>query len=343
MGFPAVTLTAIGTATAMLPLLRQLQYPRDVFLAATAFSAVLLLAVRLNGSKVVALVVVLATLLHAQWGIAQFIAQNDLGLQYVGETQLDTHAPGIAKFTAPQKKLIRAYGPYAHANSFGGSMMLSLALLAGSAMPTLKPRPNHRQPGRPVFVILSAVLLLAVVLSFSRAAYLAAGFTVLWLWLRLYAVNIRFGWRYLGLVSTLVATLLPLMAMRAVDAEDAAVRERWTGVSWAVGLIAENGWREGVGLGNYVSSLNDYLNNHSIEHKPWQVDYVHNVPLVLITELGGKVVGLAAALLLLLVYTQAKWWYVAAVSPLLLLDHYLITQAAPLSLLLAAGILLYHR
>ena len=61
-------------------------------------------------------------------GIVQFVIQDDFGLQYLGESQLDTNSSGVAKFAFGADKLIRAYGPYAHSNPYSGVMVLDLIL-----------------------------------------------------------------------------------------------------------------------------------------------------------------------------------------------------------------------
>lgn len=279
--------------------------------------------------RTVAWLIVFVVLLHAQWGVLQFALQSSLSLHLLGEAQLDPMAAGIAKFSlAGGEKIVRAYGPHPHANPFGGWMLLGLIAL-------LLTRTRSR-----LFILLPSFwLLLGSLLSFSRAAWLGAG-----IWLAAAAFRRQQMHRLLLIGGLMVATLLPLIGARLADREDAAAAERLTGGLWALHMVRETPlWISGVGWGNYVEALAAYLDSQAIYYQPWQLDYVHSVPLLLLAELG--VVGMLLTVLGLWFVFRARWWragmLLAPLIPAAALDHYLLTQPAPLLVLLALLVLIW--
>lgn len=277
------------------------------------------------GASVMTTVLIGVVMMHALWGMAQFIIQDDLGLQYIGESALDTTTPGVAKFQFDSyTKLIRAYGPYPHPNSLSGVMSIALAVLFISYQ-------QHRTRIPTVFA--AGVLTLGMLMTFSRAALLsvilAIGGIVLIYWP---PKKKEKKWRPLFLpIIIIVVVFLPLLLKRAHDPQDQAFPERSAGIRWSTSIIREHVWT-GVGPGNYRVALADYLTQQSIIHEPWQLDRVHVVPLLALTEWGVVVtLGVSG----ILVYTFKKLnresrVIVVSLMPLLLLDHYFLSQTAPL-------------
>ena len=115
--------------------------------------------------------------------------------------------------------------------------------------------------------------------------------------------------------------------------------ERLAGAKWALELID---WR-GIGVGEYRIVLRDFLNENEIHYEPWQIDYVHSVPLLVTVELGLVITMLLAGglLLLLKVFYADRWWWLMPILPLILFDHYVLTQMAPLALVLTVLVLLH--
>jgi len=356
-----------------------------------------------NGNTVVQIIFVLVLTLIAQWGLLQFILQGDLGLYLIGESRLSVGEEGVAKFAGPgTNKLMRAYGPYLHANVFGGVMVIGLMVWArlalyinnnfkgvthASSHPTPKAtegRQHHIQPGLPaeakatasVFPALLMVgffILLGLILSFSRAAWLGGvgvGF-VTWLSIRhrrgvtdhhpsllpsntagkpMPAVakamagrqgeGIKFR-NLLFILLIVLLTLSPLILTRMSDVEDVAYQERIAASRWSISLSGNtNVWR-GVGPGNYIPALEKELIEHDILYQPWQLDYVHSVPLLLIAEWGLLMVSLVLLGLvwLMVKYFATQWYWVLPMLPMLLFDHYFITQLGP-AVILGMGLVL---
>lgn len=273
------------------------------------------------------LIIVLAVLtLHAQWGIVHFVIQDDLRMYRLGETQLDQHQAGVAKFQSgavtDNRKVIRAYGPYAHANSLAGSLVVGMCLLlmTGTSLP---PK---------VLAAIILTLTLGLLVTFSRAAWVAAGIALL-IYFLMDLPPRKMQQRQKGRVVLIMclATLvcIPLLLSRTDDPQDRAVTERKRGALWAVELLREYDGR-GVGIGNYQMALQKLLANKEA-YEPWEIAPVHSVPLLLVAEWGmlpALAAGVAVGRALKRRLRSATTWYLLCLLPVLLLDHYLITQVA---------------
>ena len=276
--------------------------------------------------RLLSMVILAVLILQAQWGIAQFVLQRDLGLYLIGESRLSVDIDGVAKFAFGDGKLIRAYGPFEHANSLAGSLVLGVmfcALLAKGIKPG--ERVSH-------YYAMAYVLLIGIIVSFSRSAYLAAALIIIFL----IPFGLRRVWRAFFLILLItVIVFLPLFMARFHDAEDRAYVERLSGVRYALSLVRERSIWSGVGQ-DYRKALRDYLVRHNISFEPWQIDYVHVVPLLLIAQIGvGPAVLLFGILLFItLRYYRRKWVWLLPLVVLLLFDHYMLTQVPMLALTL---------
>jgi O-antigen ligase len=111
---------------------------------------------------------------QASFGVAQVLAQQDLGLQRLGEYELDPAWSGVSIVWAEGVRSLRAYGLSDHPNILGGMLAFSLILLASWSLARIS------SSG----VILTGLFVLgnvALFLTFSRSAWLAlmAGFSLM--------------------------------------------------------------------------------------------------------------------------------------------------------------------
>lgn len=298
------------------------------YVTALWFVPVILGATRRYGRALVLAVVVSVVLLHSVWGVYHFVMQQSLGLSVMGEVVLDPTGEGIAKFAWHDRfgelpKLVRAYGPYPHANSLSGSLVMGLMLFA-----VLRPAPRQALP-------LVGVIVLALLLTFSRAGWLGGIIVFL----------VSFGWgerrgHYRFMVPLLITFLVfsPLVLSRLTDQEDVAVSERAVGATAALEIIATQSWWHGVGAGAYVPALASALVAGGRSYQSWQLAPAHSVPLLLAAEWGLLAAG-ALALAGVLVVVRVRQWALLALIPLLLFDHYLATQL-PSGLLLVTVVVL---
>ena len=110
--------------------------------------------------------------LHAQWGITQFVLQEDLGLSYAGESVLEIGSPGIATFISFGSKLLRAYGPYQHPNVYAGSLSVGLVFLLLASALYKKGFSQENYPTQMYILVTTFFISLGLLLSYSRMALL---------------------------------------------------------------------------------------------------------------------------------------------------------------------------
>ncbi len=258
--------------------------------------------------------------LYAQWGIAQFIVQHDLGLRRIGESVLTTSIPGIASFYLDSEKFIRAYGPFGHSNSFAGVLLLGILLV-------------YRYEGKlksPLFLSsITFVISLGIIVSFSRTAL--AGLALIAI-LSLY----KRRWSLITPVAINALLFIPLFLTRSLDTHGAAVHERLVGLRWLAHMTTIPTLVRGFGIGNYTTALTEYVQNNSIAHNSWDIAPIHSAPLLLIAELG-LIVCIPLFLVLIRFVFIKKAWILAALLPALIFDHYFVTQISPLIFLITTA------
>jgi hypothetical protein len=304
----------------------------DNCIAQFGLMAVLLAAILLLDShckQVLGWSFVLIICFFAQWGIGQFILQHDLGLRLIGESILGVSINGVAKFG---NGIVRGYGPFEHANIFGGICLL--ALLVAERLLVY----SHNTLIRYVIIF---TLGLGVFVSFSRAAIFG------WILLAVVVVILYRGSRRARTMSIIIVlftiVLWPLLFQRLSDSRDVAGSERIKGYLWSAEIMKTHSAWYGLGLYNYKMELRNYLNDQAISYHPWEVDYVHSVPLMVMAQIGmlsGSVLIIAMLFWLVKILPGRSMIMMGSLLPVLCLDHFYITQPVALIYLTLAVIIL---
>ncbi|MBL8058979.1 MAG: O-antigen ligase family protein [Anaerolineales bacterium] len=283
-----------------------------------------------------------AVLIAAQAGLAvvQAAAQStagldDLFLRWPGALTAETRGASVV-LNAAGARWLRAYGSLPHPNILGALLALGLGAVWERWLST----------GRRRWLGALALAAVALALTFSRAAWLGAGATVLAL-SRLAPDAGRVRRAAVAGALGLAVVLLPLApyllsrlgAGGGNPLEQASTLER----SLLIGYGLE-AWRAqpltGVGLGAFVQ----WAARHASPVLPFEP--VHNVPLLILAETG--LLGLAAALALAGAWAGRVWrrpanlpaaaWAAALLGAgvIGLLDHVWWTQAPARTLLVMA-------
>lgn len=283
------------------------------------------------GWKKIACILVGIISLHSQWGWLQFASQHDLFLIPVGESHLSPSVVGVAKFASWHGKLIRPYGPYLHANPLAGmavlGLTLSLLLFASKA--------------RTLAFVLASFFIFTIVISVSRAA--AVSLLLLFIAFFLFKpvkISLSVNPSTLLLLICFFITISPFLLGRILDSEDRGLADRFQGLQWAVNLLSPQHIWQGVGPGQYSAYLQNYLTTHRIAYSPWEIAPLHSSLPLIIVEWGF--LPIMAAFLWLFYQFEKKprverrgiYLYLLPLLPLLFLDHYFITQSAPLFFLI---------
>ena len=214
--------------------------------------------------------------IQAVIGITQVLRQHSLGLQGLGEYELDPSWSGVSIVWAQGIRTLRAYGLSDHPNILGGCLAFSLILLIAWY---ITDKSNHQILKASMIILIS----LALLVTFSRSAWLglAAGLLLMtWLLLRSRQPQL-----FTRVIEVLVASLLialpfvwqnlPLLGVRLnqgqafqqVGTEQRSLAERATLNAAGNEIFAAHAF-SGVGLGAYVVALKQAMPDFPYNYQP---------------------------------------------------------------------------
>ncbi len=237
---------------------------------------------------------------------AQFVRQGSVGLWFLGEPALSAHAPGIAKFAVAGGKILRAYGTFPHPNVLGGFLVLGLLSLCYSWLQVSSVIARSeatkqsyiivrllRFARNDIFYIIGAyVVLLGLILTFSRTAWLVAILVSIALLLYCFMHN-ALRRRAFFLLFTLAASgctlaviFSPFILSRAqITATEPSVVERLEYNTLGFSLIRQHPF--GVGIGSQVLySVTNGLYQQLGMTQVWQWEPIHDIYLLMAAEVG---------------------------------------------------------
>ena len=253
--------------------------------------------------------ILIGGLFQAIIAIIQFLKQSSVGLQYLGESLINSDLAGIASFYLPTgEKVIRAYGTLSHPNVLAGFLFLSLFGLYFIYLYS-KLHSEHKPFADRVdkFLIFSySVILFAFFTTFSRV--------IIFIWFVSFCFRsaiVRMVKNYRIIFGTkegrgrikviLIASLAVIVLFSSLYFDEISSRSRLSSDDQAVELRAfynsevlkSNFNIFGAGIGNFVGWL--------MEKEPFLLQYqyqpVHNIYLLVYSETG--ILGLAMFLLFL--------------------------------------------
>ncbi len=260
--------------------------------------------------------------------LLQYITQGSLGLHFLGESVLSPTLPGVAKMNIDGVNTMRPYGTLAHPNILAGYIVTALIL-------TFHRIRKKEYIAYPVL----ALLLAALVLTFSRSAILALFIAGLF-FVSVKEVKVSFKYILLGL-SLLVFFIVIFNAEQTIMhkllfVDSSSFDQRVFYFSIAKSMLYAHPF--GVGLSNFTLLMPDYT---FIKLAPWEYQPVHNIYMLLANEMGLPGLFIFALLLtsiavyLFMTYIKRKQknhdigLYLLAILIALavigLFDHYLIS------------------
>lgn len=265
--------------------------------------------------------------LNALVGVAQFLQQHAVGLTWLGELPIDLSYPNVSVVGGTDAPLIRLYGLSGHPNVMGGFLAVGL-LLGGSLLDD-----SHRGTRR---TARAAWLLglVALLMTFSRSAWLGLLTGAVVMGARAAARHARLhaaALRLAGIVAVVLIGfgisfapfLLERLMIDHVVVEQTSLEQRLHQIEVAVRLVVAHPVT-GVGMGNFSVA------GSQLDGAP--IDWVHNVPLLVTSELGLVGVGLWLSGIVAVMRRSrgAPASVAAAVAALLvvmLFDHYAWTSS----------------
>lgn len=206
--------------------------------------------------------------------IFQFLFQKAIGgpLYYLGERTFSVSTPGIALVNIFGREYLRAYSTFSHPNSLAGFFGLFLILLFLS-----------RRKKEKSFPLVGLLGLTGFALAFSWGAFLSlvsvAIFYLIWQKRKEVFKKIPI---FIILFSVLLSILLGSASLASLKVSE-DVSERFSLAKVSIDLFKKSPFF-GVGLNNFIVSLPESESKPSLI---WRLQPVHNVFLLVLTEVGA--------------------------------------------------------
>ena len=265
-------------------------------------------------------------------GITQFHLKHSIGLHWFGEPIFTTSTFGIAKIDlANGLKLVRAYGTFSHPNSLGAFLVIALAFTTYLIF-------TKKQP---IYYLNLFIILLGIVVTFSRSAILAAIVFIIGT-LTLLSVKKITEKRELSLFSLVIvaAIIVSFVSYGTYLHSRATIQDNATALRVQYdkdGIeIGKQHSLFGVGYGNVIYSINKII---PANQPAWMIQPPHNYLIIVSDETGLIGLGLFIALILYIFNSYRKnlssfakigdpieivilFWLLIALLALMQFDHY---------------------
>lgn len=248
-------------------------------------------------AKTTVKVLIAAAVLQAMIGIGQFMTQSTFSSSLLGMSAHESWQAGTSVLKNEGGRWLRAYGSLPHPNILGGFLGATLVLGISyyvSSMRSVVANGRLMRTFRILYLVSCVLLLLGLILTFSRTAWLGAAIGFLayaWATLKkngsgkaLLKAYIVLGITGAVFVGILHETVFPRFDGATIGREG-SVSERALSLEDARTLVAVHPF-VGVGSGNSTAAI--------IESEPdrpiWSIQPAHNVFALVFAELG--IVGL---------------------------------------------------
>ncbi len=239
--------------------------------------------------------------------MGQFFYQQSLDLKFFAESPLSPDLAGVAKIVVGGAKIVRAYGLVPHPNILAAILV---AAIFGLAWLIIKEYSRLNIWRKIVCALLLAILAMALFFTFSRGVIVIGGlFLIGWLVYlfkeKSYRQSIIFIFVLLFTVNCLLLTVYWPYLIAHFNVENflasQSVDLRAFYSQSALKMIASH-LVLGVGQGNFVATL---AATSAAGLEPWLWQPVHNIYLLIVSEIG--VLGWLAFLAFLFLTIEGAW------------------------------------
>jgi hypothetical protein len=264
---------------------------------------------------------VVAIVPHAVLGIWQYATQFVAGSKWLGMASQNPADLGVSVIEIGGRRVLRAYGSFPHPNILGGWLAFGLAAIA------LLGSYNENRRRRIGLVITGILFSLALVFSFSRAAWIAAAIGIIaalaFVWQKTWtredrrrALLIPFVIAVTTVGSVFVVRdVVSVRAQTETRLEAKSVHERSDALAASWQLVGEEWW---LGQGQNTAI-------YALDKAGSGIIPPHLVFLLILLETG--LIGVLGAVLLLARWLRYSGRFgvllLATIAPLILFDHYL--------------------
>jgi O-antigen ligase len=279
-------------------------------------------------------IIIGSAIIQSVIGIWQFISQTSLGLFWLKEGFIRPDILGVAKIIVHGEKIIRSYGLFPHPNVFGGFLLFSLMLTYlyqkmfhveqldnNSSTKCSTWNNNTCETYNPIknvprgtfflnidwsFKFIFTIQLIALLLTFSKSAIIGLVVSCTYIFINKYVPR---GTKFRDiskivprgtilskkplLILLILATSLILFKPDMHSFFLKSLDERTIYLNVSRGTILANPII-GLGMGQFVINMQTYSN---LKLSPWELQPVHNVFLLIWSELG--IIGLIIFMLFL--------------------------------------------
>ena len=242
---------------------------------------------------------VLSGFVQAILAITQFLTQRVWASKWLGMAEQLPQILGVSVVESDSMRWLRAYGSLSHPNILAGFLVVSCLLLV-----VLLILARHKWE-KVLLWISCLIILTGLFFTFSKAAFLALGVGILFLSIFIFLSNetrtkiifsqmLFSGFLVLAVLTMFYSQLVFTRLSGEERLEQKSLSERALYFEQAKNLIKAN-WLKGTGLGNYTLALYNQL---SEKQPAWAYQPVHNVYLLVATELG--ILGFVIFILLII-------------------------------------------
>ena len=247
-------------------------------------------------------------------GVLQFKTGSSLGLGMLGESQIVSGMQGSSFVTLNNEVFLRAYGTFPHPNILGGYLVMCLLV---SLFVYMKKDFKWKW----VAIVLGIVSSIFVVFTFSRICMVLE--LIIWL----VFVFFKFIFKKNSLCSFSFGLLVERF-LNLISGGDTSWSDRVNLMRSSFEVIKDN-WLMGIGLGRFTKGMEN--NVPLTSNGVMLIQPVHNVPLLMVSELG--IVGTLLYCLLLgsilLKNVKRMGWFKGLVIFVIVVigcfDHYLLS------------------
>jgi O-antigen ligase len=236
--------------------------------------------------KIAIRVLIVGAVLQSLLGTWQFLSQSTFASTLLGMSAHEVAQAGTSVLKGEHQRWLRAYGSLPHPNMLGGFLAAVLVLLVGYLESWI---PTWKRFAKEMAVFAAVIILLGLVLTFSRSAWLGAVFGLALLVMAAYRNRSAVTLQFLGIiaVSTLVFiglfyNLITLRFDGAVIEREGSVSERVQSLEDAKVAIGEGNMLLGTGAGNFTAEMMALQSGRPV----WTIQPAHNVPVLIFAELG---------------------------------------------------------
>lgn len=269
---------------------------------------------------------------HGILGFFQFINQGIAPNKYLGIAEHLSSSGGVSVLENHAGRFLRVYGGFTHPNVFGGFIVIAIIFL----LILFFTNHNLNKSKRIVYFFILGFLMQILFLTFSRSAFLALFICLVLLFifqiLNKNYKNISMIFFFIFIICVInIFIFKDLIYSRATQTdrlELKSISERAV-LNNESRVLIKNNWILGVGLGNYIPYV---YNNTHLKQNIWDYQPVHNVYLLVLSELG--ILGLICYLSIFIYalisrIKQKRYLFILPIIVILIInlfDHYFWTS-----------------